>query len=233
MLRNLVKENEFLYRLWFVLIRTRQVKGRRRLPQATDHLFFTGFPRSGNTYLANLIVYCFPSLEFTHHLHTVGSIKIALSKNLKTLVIIRNPRDSVGSYLAYHSDDLGSVPIERQVRHFLSDYYRYFRFLNDKKDLLHFISFKNMIADKKSTMEGIADILGLPDFELSDDLLKGYDRTMRKGELRKDVNAGSLPNEKKQAYKARVSKLIIADAYFSQCSDLFNSLEASTINAVQ
>lgn len=233
MLRNLVKENEFLYRLWFVLIRSRQVKGRRRLPQATDHLFFTGFPRSGNTYLANLIVYCFPNLEFTHHLHTVGSIKIALSNNLKTLVVIRNPRDSVGSYLAYHSDDLDSVPTERQVRHFLSNYYRYFRFLNDKKDVLQFISFKNMIVDKKSTIWGISEILGLPDFKLSDDLLKDYDRKTRKSEAKRDRNAGSLPNEQKEAYKAKVSKLIIANAYFPQCSDLFNSLEASTINAVQ
>ena len=233
MLKNFVKENEFLYRLWFVLIRSRQVKGRRRLPQATDHLFFTGFPRSGNTYLANLIVHCFPSLEFTHHLHTVGSIKIALSNNLETFVIIRNPLDSVGSFLAYHSDDLNSVPTEKQVRLFLSHYSRYFRFLNDKKDVLNFISFEKMIVDKKSSIGAIAKVLGLPDFELSDDLLKEYDRKMRKAETRKANNAGSFPNEQKQAYKAKVSKLILADAYFSQCSDLFDSLEASTINAVK
>jgi len=231
MLKNLFKESAFLYWLWFVLIRARQGKGRRRLPKASDHLFFTGFPRSGNTYLGSLIVHCFPSLEFTTHLHTVGSIKIALSNNLKTLVVIRNPLDSVASFLAYHSDDLDSVPTKRQVRHFLSKYCRYFRFLNDKKDVIQFISFKNMIVDKKSTIRGIAEILGLPDFELSDDLLKDVDRKMRKVEAKKRSNAGSLPNEQKQVYKARVSKLIIADANFGQCSDLFNSLEARTINA--
>ena len=231
MFRNLVKENAFLYWLWFVLIRARQVKGKRRLPQATDHLFFTGFPRSGNTYLASLIAHCFPNLEFTHHLHTVGSIKIALAKNLKTFVVIRNPRDSVGSYLAYHSDDLDSVPTEKQVRHFLGNYYRYFEFLNDRRDVLHFISFENMIVDKKSTIGGIAEILGMPEFKLSDDLLEDYDRKMRKAEAKKDRNAGSLPNEQKRAYKARVSNLITADPNFSQCSDLFSSLEGSTINA--
>ena len=230
MLKNFVKENEFLYRLWFVLIRTRQVKGKRRLPKATDDLFFTGFPRSGNTYLASLIVHCFPNLEFTHHLHTVGSIKIALSNNLKTLVVIRNPRDSVGSYLAFHSDDLDTIPTERQVRHFVKRYCRYFQFLNEKKDVLQFISFENMIVDKKNTIGRIAEILGLPDFKLSDDLLKEYDHKIRKVEARKNTNAGSLPNEQKEAYKAKVSKLIVADAYYPQCLDLFNSLEANTIN---
>ncbi|MDH3338189.1 MAG: sulfotransferase domain-containing protein [Gammaproteobacteria bacterium] len=170
---------------------------------------------------------------FTHHLHTVGSIKLALSNSLKTLVVIRNPLDSVGSFLAYHSDDLDSVPTERQVRHFLSNYYPYFRFLNDKKDLLHFISFKNMIADKKSTIGGIAEILGLPEFRLSDDLLEDYDRKMRNAETKKDRNAGSLPNKQKEAFQAKVSKLIIADANFPKCSNLFNSLEARTINAVE
>lgn len=231
MLKTLVKENEILYRLWFILIRTRQVKGKRRLPKATDHFFFTGFPRSGNTYLASLIAHSLPHLEFTHHLHTVGSIKIALSNNLKTLVVIRNPRDAVGSYLAFHSDDLNSIPTERQIRHFLRRYCRYFQFLNKKKDVLEFISFENMIVDKKRTIGKIAEILGSPEFSLSDDLLEEYDLKIRKVEARKNKNAGSLPNEQKEAYKAKVSKLIIADAYYSQCSDLFNSLESNTINS--
>lgn len=231
MLRNLVKENAFLYRLWFVLVRTRQVKGRRRLPQATDDLFFTGFPRSGNTYLANLIAHCFPDRKFTHHLHTVGSIKIALSYNLKTWIIIRNPHDSVGSFLAYHSGDLDTIPTKGQVSDLLSDYYRYFRFLNDQRGALHFINFKDMIADRKSTIEEIADIIGLLNFEVSNELLEDYDRKMQTAETKKDKSAGSLPNEQKQAYKARVSKLIVADPYFSRCSDLFNSLESDDIDA--
>jgi len=148
-LKRLFKESVFLYRLWFLLVRARQVRGRRRLPKETDDLFYTGFPRSGNTYLAALIEYCFPPLVFTHHLHTVASIKIALSNNIKTFIVIRNPRDSISSFLAYHSDDLDSVPNEFRVRHSLTSYFRYFQFLNDNKDILQFISFENLIADKK------------------------------------------------------------------------------------
>lgn len=233
MLRNLVKESAFLYSLWFALIGTRITKGRITLPKPTDDFFFAGFPRSGNTYLANLMAHCFPDLTFTHHHHNVGTIKIALSKNLKTLVIIRDPLDSVGSLLAYQSGDLDTTPTQGHVRRLMDDYYRYFRYLNDKKDDLYFISFKNMISDKKSTIEGIAEKLGLQDFKLTDEMLEDYDLKMRELESKKDISAGTFPNEQKRAYKARVSKLIRADAYFSQCSGLFDTLEASTTRAVQ
>lgn len=88
-----------------------------------------------------------------------------------------------------------------------------------------------MIADRKSTIEEIADIIGLLNFEVSNELLEDYDRKMQTAETKKDKSAGSLPNEQKQAYKARVSKLIVADPYFSRCSDLFNSLESDDIDA--
>ncbi len=85
MLRKIIRSNPFLYKIWFKNVRN----SKTNLPKENDLFFFTGFPRSGNTYLTNLMKLIFPSLNFSHLLHTIASIKLAMNIKIPVFVIVR------------------------------------------------------------------------------------------------------------------------------------------------
>lgn len=73
----IVKTHTILYKIWFYL---KSSKPMTSLPNKKNLFFLTGYPRSGNSYFTNLLKYLNPKLNFSSHLHTIASIKIALKK---------------------------------------------------------------------------------------------------------------------------------------------------------
>ena len=90
----------FIYKIWFYTYLNQKNKN-LRLPKNKDPLYFDGYPRSGNTYTFGLIYRVYPSLhcKVSHHLHSIIVLKIAIKKDIKSIVIIRNPKDAIISYL--------------------------------------------------------------------------------------------------------------------------------------
>lgn len=67
------------------------------LPNLDSKFIITGFPRSGNTYISDIIKFNFPDIEFSHHIHTLAPIKMGLKKEIPVIILIRNPIDSISS----------------------------------------------------------------------------------------------------------------------------------------
>lgn len=103
MVKRIVKQNIFLYRLWFYLYRkNRGVK--ISFFGADTSLYVDGYPRSGNTFLVHLIKNIFPGINMVHHFHAIAPIKIALSRNIPTYILARAPSEAISSnYLKEYS----------------------------------------------------------------------------------------------------------------------------------
>jgi Sulfotransferase domain len=194
MLTSFVKANPTLYKIWFKLIRKRQKKF-ARLPERGDGLFFSGFPRSGNTYFNYLLRFNFPSLVFASHLHTIASLKIAFKKELKVLVIIRNPFDSITSLLLIKSGKEGYLPTDKVIRKNLLEFQNYYDFLIENENRIFFIFFQDMIEDKLNTMKKVINFLGIESKAISESTIEQFNQVMLQAEKKKDVRAGSFPNE--------------------------------------
>jgi len=77
---------------------------RSRYPRLTDSatdICIEGYPRSGNTYFVSAFLMWNRGINVAHHSHLAGSMKRAINKNVPTVLLIRNPTDSVTSVLAW------------------------------------------------------------------------------------------------------------------------------------
>ena len=223
-IRSIIKRNPLLYLLWFKLVRQRQ-KRSARLPRKGDDLFFTGFPRSGNTYFNYLIRYCFPNLKFASHLHTIASLKIAIKYNLKVIVTIRNPFDSVGSLLFTMSDGSGTLPSETVTTYVLKEYLYYYDFLIEKINEIYYIVFDEIVNDKIGTLTKLTQYLELEKHTLSEETISSYDDIMFHAEKKKDVRASSLPNKTKSIFKASIAESLKQNKNYNICVNRFEMLE--------
>lgn len=94
--KKIIKQNVFLYKLWFYLYRkNRGIKISFFGPETS--LYVDGYPRSGNTFLVHLIKNIFPDISMVHHFHAVAPIKVALAKEIPTYILVRDPAEAVTS----------------------------------------------------------------------------------------------------------------------------------------
>ena len=163
--RQVVSASPMLYRIYFRLMRHNSDIN-VYLPLRTDHLFFDGFPRSGNTYLIALLHHVCPDLDFASHLHTVAALKIATSLKLPVYIVIRDPYNSIAS-LYYTKHKSGHE--KRELTYIIGSYCHYYRYLLQNRHHLNFILFPEWLEDKASTIQKILTELNI-DLQVSEDV---------------------------------------------------------------
>ena len=131
-----------------------------KLPEKGDSLYFDGYPRSGNTYTFGLIYRVFPSLHcnVSHHLHAKIPLKMALNKNVKSIIIIRKPDDAIVSYLFskkehYFKDNtvLNSLVLQ---------YKEYYDYVLKNINNLRIINFDEFVKGEQEVLKGIEKYTG-------------------------------------------------------------------------
>lgn len=114
-----------------------------------------GFPRSGNSYLFALMAVTQSSeLKMAHHLHSVAHIKESVRRRLPTVVIARDPREAVLSYLAFDS----KVPLEDSLLDWISFYSQVLK-LNTSAYVV--AEFGEFIKDANPLIHKINQVFGL------------------------------------------------------------------------
>ena len=75
-------------------------KNKRLLVNESSEIVIEGFPRSGNTFAVAALEWsqCRP-LNIAHHLHSVSQIIWAFKHNIPVVVLIREPKDAVVSFV--------------------------------------------------------------------------------------------------------------------------------------
>jgi hypothetical protein len=224
-MRLFFKKYVFTYVIYFIIAR----RNFDKLPNRKNSFFLTGFPRSGNSYFTNLIKYCKPDLNFSNHLHTIASIKMALNKNILVLVIFRSPLDSISSLYVMKNK---SVQINQLLlQSLLKEYIDYYEFLNKNRRDLNFISFEKVTVNPNYFIEELINVL--PKFNFTDDdktrmnhFVEG-DVVKKKQEKMSSTHSlqfSSTPNQKRNLLKKEIIELLKQDSCFSKAQQLFINL---------
>ena len=84
-----------------ILLRLTPMGTSRRIGESTD-LVVEGFPRAGNTF----VVYALQSasgnrLQVASHVHHPSQVKLAVARQIPTVLVVREPIATLSSYLTY------------------------------------------------------------------------------------------------------------------------------------
>lgn len=226
LIKNMAYSEPLAYRIYYELIRKRS--GRYpRLPQKSDDFYFDGYPRSGNTYTANLIKHVFPGLEWTHHLHAEAVLKMALKKKLKCLVIIRNPVDAIASftYTKSTSKIIDISLIEACMERYIN-YYSFVAFVKEEIDVVDFnfviknqVAFLHWFSDKCAPHKSKNNI--------EPEIIVEYDKKMLEKEKSKVLEYSSLPSVERAEFKSLIKSSILAHRNYKEAVNLYHILKNS------
>lgn len=224
-LRSIVADNVILYKLWFYSIRW--MKGDDvRLPNKSDDLYFDGYPRSGNTFFCALIKNTFPKLSFAHHLHSKSGLKIALSYNLKSFILIREPKEAVSSYLFMKVNEDNFSSIDNLIDRLIISYINYYLLVKEELDSLRILKFESCINDQVLTIKSIAEEIGMDVYNdnFYHEKLKKVQAKMEDKEQKKNSHASSLPDKERNNFKKKFKKRVTKSPHYIQADNLYSEL---------
>ncbi|MDZ7693162.1 MAG: hypothetical protein U5K69_18920 [Balneolaceae bacterium] len=223
--KNLVKRNPLLYKVWFYLYRTR-TGDKVRLPQKTDHLYFDGYPRSGNTYFSGLISFVFADTEFTSHLHVIAGIKLALKQGLPVFIIIRKPEDAIISNLFRVTEKKSLKPSQKLVDELAFGYVEYYSYVNSRRDTLNILDFSKVTQEPLAMLKKVAPVLS--DSKRSDEKfeeqVKRFDERIKEKEKNKISATSALPNEERKFFKNNHMNLVLSSKHLEKANQLYSTL---------
>jgi hypothetical protein len=189
-------KNVFLYRIYYRFYRSRRGDP-VRLPKSSDAFYFDGYPRSGNTFVINMMrhVIGIDKQTYTSHLHSIAGLKIALRKKLKPIIIIRHPKDAVASYyFTKSSHDHLNIQLLKQLT---KQYSSYYRFVYKRKEKIKIILFERAVKNEHAFTREVGEwlkISALDDASI-ETKIKAYKALMKEKEGEKDVRISALPNK--------------------------------------
>jgi len=149
-----------------------------------------GFPRSGTTFLYELIRSAFPSCEVIYSEHTASKLDLE-----NVIVVVRDPYKSIFSWKNYIGKDENISDIAKW-------YIRYHNKVLENIDNLIVINFNEMITDPVRVLENVSNKMNI-DYQLVD-----ID-SIRKNETKFDYTSFVTKDTKEayQIYKEIIKKI--------------------------
>lgn len=221
-LRRRVMSVPLLYRLYVGYFEKRNSK--RDLPKPADRYFVDGYPRSGNTFTKGLIRYCYPGIIANNHFHCIAPLKMALRYNQKSLILFRDPIDSVSSlilmenYRVYQTGDSLDSLIERRLK----DYIVYYKYILDNSHRIQFLPFTKVISDE--ILLHLDNFFELPFTQQQLKEFKSMNQSVQQG---KSAQFSMLPNADKEEMKKNLKIEIEKSDTYSIAKDIFKLLEVA------
>ena len=224
---NTLLTNTCFYRLYYVFYRSR-VGDPVRLPRRSDDFYFDGYPRSGNTYVINLIrhVLQLDRASYTSHLHSIAGIKMALRMKLKPIVIIRHPKDSVASY--YFTRSSPEAPLNMQLLHrLIQQYSAYYEFVYRKRKGVKIIRFEYVTKHEPAFIREIVAWLQTPEMDEPTiaERIGSYKALMKEKEGEKDIKISALPNQARSKHTATTKEELVKAPGFQRALDIYQRIE--------
>lgn len=167
-----------------------------QLVNKDTQLVIEGFPRSANTFAVFALQYAQPfPLKIAYHFHAPAQIFRAINLGIPTLVLIRNPRDSVASFVARWSEVSESQALEFYISFYKSiSQYKPSYVIGDFAEITQ--NFSNIIKKINNRFE--------TSFVLFSDSQEDRNKVLEK--IKKDRSSFSTPNDiLKQSILKRLS----------------------------
>ena len=226
MIKRFTKNNALPYYIWFKLIREK--KSRLSLPQKGDLFYFDGYPRSGNTYTTSLIKFFFEGIRFSHHLHTVGAVKIALSKNVPPLLIFRDPYDAIPSlYITkFQAKDLRLKIVDTKVLNEITKgYVDYYSFSLKHLSKVKLIAFQEVIEEPSLFLQFLIKEFNLPETDNILEKIEHHKAFIKSKEGKKKLKYSSLPNEQRTELKQNIKSSLAELPSFQNAQTTYHNLQ--------
>jgi hypothetical protein len=144
-----------------VLLRLTPLGLSRQITDKTD-LIVEGFPRSGNTFTVFALQDVAQNqLRISSHVHHPSQVKLAVQRDLPTVLVIREPIGALASYLTY-----GRHGRPTDV---FREYYAYYQELIPYADRVLILNFEEIISDMPAIIDRINGrfAMALPPFDQS------------------------------------------------------------------
>lgn len=177
--------------------------------QKSTDLCIEGFPRSGNTYLENLIKKMAPSLNLVSHKHSSGHVKEALHLGVPIVIIVRDPADAVTSQFIWTSRGEGS-DAPKIIKHYIQ-FYSYVELV--KKQVI-LVDFSSLTENVSISLEKINSILHLwPNETNYDKVTADVLKEMKKKQKTEDIFKSSTPSDQRDKRKWEVKNHLLETFY--------------------
>lgn len=224
-LKQLFKKNPFLYKIWF---KVKMAGGKLFLPQKTHDFFLDGFERSGNSYLVGLLNYSFgKELKFSHHLHNIAPIKIAMSLNLDIWVAIRKPEKSIASFAIMRKYYGNTKDTDILLDEILNDWIDYYDFVKNKCPKAKFIVVDDQFNDALF-LNKIASRYNLENNKGFKETVEDFKISYEKLNKKKPFERTNIPNEKRDSEKSKIAQKIINNKNFNIATKIYNQISEQT-----
>lgn len=205
------KSNTLLYQLWYYPRKI--IRKEERVIPRDQCVYIDGFPRSGNTFATNMVKMAIEGIQPVSHLHAVAPLKLALRRNIPTLILIRHPLDSIISLYIMETKKNNKTGFDAHLASRLAwDYIEYYRFIYQIKSTVCIYRFEHLVEDPLKLCRKVVEITGV---EIDDNILiKNIQSTESKLEQKnknQDADVSSYPKkerlDKKQALMKDFSAL--------------------------
>lgn len=220
-LKQLFKKNPFLYKIWFY---EKMAGGKLFLPQKTHDFFLDGFERSGNSYLVQLLDYVFgKELKFSHHLHNIAPIKIAMALNLDIWIAIRKPQKSIASFVIMRKFYGNTNDTDTLIDEILNDWIEYYDFVKSKSPNAKFIVIDDQFNDTLF-LNKIAFTYNLENNKDLEETIADFKISYEKLNQKKSFERTNIPNEKRDLAKSQIEKKIKNNKNFDFATKIYNQI---------
>ena len=228
-LRFFTSENPAAYRLWFRW-HCFKLRKKKQLPMPGDPLYFDGFPRSGNTYFTAGLKKVFSGLQFANHLHAVAPIRMALDAGVPAIVLMREPSESVASYVLHIQSPITQSSKKQRneaelCELLLRQWRNYYRWVKRLEPQLKVVLSERAFSDPAGVAELVATETGL-DVERSviESRWHEFHQSFKEKDKTKRQGSTSFPSEARDRQKLRVSELISMSSRLAECKRLYEEI---------
>jgi hypothetical protein len=211
---DIIKRYPYTYQLY-----SRIVGNDIEMPDKNTDLHITGFPRSATTLMLYIFRESVQNIKVTSHIHTIADLKKAISENVCTVVMLRDPMESVsssvvkrrseknesGQPISNFNDEITKKICFLSCQNYIS-YYKYV--LNNKKKLI-IGKFSKVLNNKTRFVKKVADEADFENVNLDKVVVAEKKYVKEKNEQNeKEKGRKGIPSEEKEKKKKGVKKLI-------------------------
>lgn len=153
----------------------------------------------------------YPNKVSTFRLHNPINLEF-YSKNYPVFIPIRNPLDSIASYLSFYKH-LGHSPTDLFVKKYAKEYINFYSHLKKYESLISILLFENFTNDLTATNKLVTDVVKEKPVLITDSIVKE--------KMNKSYFKLSLPRDNKTELIEYKEKISLLNEY-NLCNELFN-----------
>lgn len=214
--------------LYYFLVKFRS-KYKGHFVMKDTQIVVEGWPRSGNTFL----VFCLNflaekenlNLKMAHHIHVPFQIKLGVQYGIKSVVLIRNPKDSISSLIIKRNK--GSQIDSDYIHFLLTSYIMFYNIILKYSDYIIIYKFEDVINKSVEVL----DDLNLFNCYLKDiDFFEEYKSVLSK-RLKVDRTGAeiALPTFEKDILKGRVFQSLESHNKFNKAFEVYQRVHEKSV----